>query len=62
MKWEIKKPEICTLSLPFIMKQPHKNRNLLPPPSFFDSDQVGDLPEVQFLLFYSFVKSPEKIG
>jgi len=62
MKWEVEKPEICILSLPFIMKQTFKNRDPLPPFPFFDSDQVGDLPEVQFLLFYSFVKSPEEIG
>jgi len=62
MKWEVEKPEICILSLPFIMNQTIKNRDLLPPIPFFDSDQVSDLPEVQFFLFYSFVKSPEEIG
>jgi len=62
MKGEVEKPEICILSLPFIMNQTFKKRDRLPPFPFFDPNQVGNLPEVPFLFFYSFVKSPEEIG
>jgi hypothetical protein len=59
---EIENPEIGVPPIPMIMEETFKNRDRLPPPPFFDPDQVGNLPEVPFLFFYSFVKSPEEIG
>ena len=62
MKREVEKPEICSLPIIFIIKQTLENGNRLPPFLFFDSDQVSDFPEIQFLFFYSSVKSPKEIG
>ena len=62
MKREVEKPEIRSLPVSSIIKQNLEKGDRLPPFPFFDSDQVSDLPKIQSLFFYSFVKSPEEIG
>jgi hypothetical protein len=62
MKGEVEKPEICSLLVSFIIKQTLEKGDRLPPFPFFDSDQVSDLPEIPFLFFYPFIKSPKEIG
>jgi hypothetical protein len=62
MKGEVKKPEAHILPLPFIIKQTFQNGNRFPPLPSLDPHQVGDLPEIQFLLLYSFIKTPKEIG
>jgi hypothetical protein len=62
MKGEVKKPEVHILPVPFIIKQTFKNGNRFPPLPSLDSDQVGNLPEIQFLLLCSFIKTPKDIG
>ena len=62
MEREVKKPEIFSLPITFIIKQTLEYGNRLPPFLFFDSDQVSDLPEIQSLFLYSSVKSPKETG
>jgi len=61
MKGEVKNPEIRGLPITFIINQAFEKGDRFPPFSSFDPDQVGDFPEVQFLFFYPFIKSPKEI-
>jgi hypothetical protein len=62
MYGEVENSEIPTFSIAFIIKQTFEKGNRLPPFSAFHSDQVSDFPKIQFLLLYSFIKSPKEIG
>jgi hypothetical protein len=61
VKGEVKKSEIRILPITFIIKQTFEKGDFLPPFPSFDPDQVGDLPEIQFLFFYSFIKPPKEV-
>ena len=61
VKGEVEKSEIRSLPIPFIINQTFKNRDRFPPFPFFDPDQVGDLPEIQFLPLCTSIKSPKEI-
>lgn len=61
-KGKVEKSQIPGFPVPFIIKQAFQKGNRLPPFPPFHPDQVGDLPEIQFLFFCSFIKSPKKIG
>ena len=60
VKGEVEKPEICRLPIPFILKQTFQNGDRLPPFPLFDPDQVGNLPEIQFLFLLFFYKIPKR--
>jgi hypothetical protein len=62
VKGEVEKPEICDPPITLIPKQAFEKGDRLPPFPSFDPDQVGHLPEIQILFFYSFIKPPKEIG
>jgi hypothetical protein len=61
MKGEIKQPEIRGFPVTPIQEQSFEKREAFLPIPFFNSDQVGNLPIVQFLFLHFFIQAPKKI-
>jgi hypothetical protein len=61
LKREIEKSKICVPPNTPKQKKAFENGNRLPPLPSFDTDQVGDLPEIQIIPLDSSIKTPKKI-